>query len=270
MNVEKANILVADDDLTTLVLMRATLERGGYVVDTVENGIAAMRQFRAGQYDLVMLDIDMPDISGLEVCKELRHLAGQALPIVMVTGMDAWVSVDAAYRAGATDFLAKPINWALIEHRVKYLLRSYQNFLDLTAAEERNAAIIRALPDLLFEVDEHGRYVVYHPPRSDQQMSPTDSPVGKSIYEVLPKDAATICADAMREAALHGLSVGREINIRTMKGPFWYELSVSPKTKASISGKSVGQNNEQTFIILARDITARRAAEEPDSALSLL
>jgi len=70
----------------------------------------ARRQFRADTYDLVMLDVDMPVLSSHEVCAALRLEAGELLPIVMVTCMDDVQSVDTAYRAGATDLIAKPIS----------------------------------------------------------------------------------------------------------------------------------------------------------------
>jgi diguanylate cyclase len=130
-------ILIADDDPDALMVMSATLEAAGFRVGTASDGADALRQFRADAYDLVMLDVDMPGLSGHEVCATLRLEAGELLPIVMVTGMDDVQSVDAAYRAGATDFIAKPISWALIGHRVRYLLRGYQIVRDLKAAEER-------------------------------------------------------------------------------------------------------------------------------------
>jgi DNA-binding response OmpR family regulator len=78
--------------------------------DTVTDGADALRQFRADTYDLVMLDVEMPVLIGHELCAALRLEAGELLPIVMVTGMDDVPSVDAAYRAGATEFIAKPIS----------------------------------------------------------------------------------------------------------------------------------------------------------------
>ena len=60
----------------------------------------------------------------------------------MVTGMDDVRSVERAYQSGATDFISKPINWALIGHRVKYLLRGYQTLIDLRAEQARNTAIL--------------------------------------------------------------------------------------------------------------------------------
>lgn len=86
---------------------------------------------------MVMLDVDMPGMNGYEVCERLRQEVGELLPIVIVTGMDDLESVDSAHRAGATDFISKPLSWALIGHRVKYLLRGYQIVQDLEAAQER-------------------------------------------------------------------------------------------------------------------------------------
>jgi diguanylate cyclase (GGDEF)-like protein len=99
---------------------------------------------------MVMLDVEMPGLSGHDVCVRLREAAGDLLPIVMVTGMDDLQSVDRAYHAGATDFIAKPINWALFGHRVKYLLRGNQILLDLQTAEQkiRRMAYFDPLTDL--------------------------------------------------------------------------------------------------------------------------
>jgi diguanylate cyclase len=134
---ESHKILIVDDDPDALMLMSAALEADGFVVSAAGGGAEALRQFRADTFDLVMLDVEMPGMTGYEVCAALRHEAGELLPIVMVTGMDDVSSVDAAYRAGATDFIAKPIAWALIGHRVRYLLRGYQIVRDLKAAEGR-------------------------------------------------------------------------------------------------------------------------------------
>jgi len=130
-------ILIADDDPDALLLMAAALQGAGFSVIEAIDGDDALRQFQAGRFDLVMLDVDMPGMNGYEVCEALRQVTGELLPIVIVTGMDDLESVDTAYRAGATDFIAKPISWALIAHRVKYLLRGYQMVRDLEAAQER-------------------------------------------------------------------------------------------------------------------------------------
>ncbi|MBL8415755.1 MAG: EAL domain-containing protein [Propionivibrio sp.] len=153
---QEKRILVVDDDLTALMLMRATLERSGFVVGLAENGEEALRQFNAQPFDMVMLDIEMPGLNGYQICARLRKEAGDELPIVMVTGMDDLESVDRAFEAGATDFLAKPINWGLIGHRVKCLLRTYGLLQDLYTANAHNSAILNAIPDILLRLDGEG------------------------------------------------------------------------------------------------------------------
>jgi diguanylate cyclase (GGDEF)-like protein len=136
MKNEMKRVLIADDDRAALMMMEAALRVAGYAVSLATDGEKALELFRRDRYDLVMLDIDMPGRNGLEVCRELRREAGDLLPIVMVTGMDDVDSVDAAYQAGATDFISKPISWALIAHRVRYVLRGYQINLDLETARQ--------------------------------------------------------------------------------------------------------------------------------------
>ena len=81
------NILVVDDEVDACLVMRAALRKAGFEVGVVHDGEAALAEFHAGKYDLVMLDVDMPGMSGYEVCARLRAEAGPLLPIVMVTGM---------------------------------------------------------------------------------------------------------------------------------------------------------------------------------------
>ena len=149
---ESLRILVADDDATARLLMRAALEKAGYQVVLASDGEAALRQFRAAPCDMVMLDVEMPGLTGFEVCAALRREMGDDLPIVMVTGMDDVHSIERAYDSGATDFIAKPINWNLIGHRILYLSRAYRTRLDLKLANARNAAIFDAIPDTLFRL----------------------------------------------------------------------------------------------------------------------
>src|SRR6202167_4753516 len=246
-------ILVVDDDLTAITLMRAALQKAGFAVSTAVDGAEALREFRARPSDMVMLDVDMPGLSGYEVCAALRLEAGPLLPIVMVTGFDDVRSVDAAYVAGATDFIAKPINWSVLGHRVRYLLRGYQVVLDLRTAEARNTALLAALPDLLFELDIDGRYVQYHPPTSELMSLPVEDFIGKTVEEVLSPEAARVCRTAIQEAYETGVSIGKLLELPLPGGTAWVELSVS---------RAMDPGQTPLFIVLARDVTDRRAAAD--------
>ena len=246
-------ILVVDDDATAQVLMRAALVKAGFEVRLAGGGEEALQVFREQPADLVMLDVDMPDLDGHAVCVRLRAEFGEQLPIVMVTGMNDLKSVERAYDSGATDFIAKPIHWALIGHRVRYLLRAAQAMLDLQTAEARNAAILNAIPDLLFELDIDGLYIDYHTPHAELLAAPPEVFIGKTIDEILPPNAAKVCHAALQAAVEHGSSTGLQFELQLPQGPSWFELSVSRKRTA------VG--HKPRFIVLSRDITERKEAE---------
>ncbi len=249
----RRTILVVDDDADARLVMRAALRKGGFDVRLAEGGEDALQQFRAEPSDLVMLDVDMPDLSGHEVCAALRAEAGPLLPIVMVTGMDDVRSVETAYEHGATDFIAKPVNWALVGHRIRYLFRGHQALLDLRAAEARTAAILSAVPDLLFELDLDGRYIEYRAPDTDLLAAPAEVFLGKTVTEVLPRTAAEVCMAALRKAHERGASSGAQFELPLSAGSRWFELSVA--------SKAVAKGDTPRFIVLSRDITERKMAE---------
>jgi diguanylate cyclase (GGDEF)-like protein/PAS domain S-box-containing protein len=154
-----AKILVVDDDPTARLLMRAALQKAGFQVQVAVGGADALRQFSRDPFDMVMLDVDMPDISGMKVCRELRTQGGEHLPIVMVTGMDDVDSVHAAYQCGATDFIAKPINWAMMGHRANHLLRAARTQSELIQAHSRSqlaASVFTHAREGILITDAHG------------------------------------------------------------------------------------------------------------------
>jgi diguanylate cyclase (GGDEF)-like protein/PAS domain S-box-containing protein len=96
------------------------------------NGEDALRVLAETQVDIVLLDVVMPGLDGYTVCERLRQMPSSAtVPVVMLTGLDDNESIDRAYQVGATDFISKPITWAVLGHRVRYLLRASRAFRDL-------------------------------------------------------------------------------------------------------------------------------------------
>lgn len=253
MSTRPATVLVVDDDDMARVLMRAALVKAGFGVRLASGGEQALAMFREEAADMVMLDVDMPDLDGHEVCARLRAEAGEQLPIVMVTGVNDLQSIDRAYDVGATDFIAKPIQWALIGHRVRYLLRAAKDLRDLQMAEARNAAILGAIPDLLFELDIDGTYIDHHSPRTELLAAPPENFIGKTVAEVLPPAASAVCMAALQAALVQGSSTGMQFELPLPAGTRWFELSVSRKDTV------VG--HKPHFIVLSRDITERKEAE---------
>jgi diguanylate cyclase (GGDEF)-like protein len=118
-------VLIADDDEINLLLMRETLESAGFEVVAAGEGAEALKLAQTQRLDAALLDVQMPHVDGLEVCRRLRAAAAtRFLPIVVITGRDDPESIERTYESGATDFISKPVNWTLIPHRLRYILRN--------------------------------------------------------------------------------------------------------------------------------------------------
>ena len=117
--------LIADDDPGHRILAAAGLEAVGFEVAEVADGREALEYFESMQPDLLVLDLSMPRLNGLEVCRTLRATtAACATPILIMTGTPDLDSIAKALEAGATEFIRKPINPALLGHRASYILHA--------------------------------------------------------------------------------------------------------------------------------------------------
>jgi signal transduction histidine kinase len=133
-------ILIADDDEIERFLQRQVLEPADFDIVEAESGAAALECFTAFKPDLVVLDVMMPDMNGFEVCEAMRASAnGRDTPILMATALDDVDSIDRAYRVGATDFIGKPINWPVLPHRIRYMLRAHATLENLMLSQQRLA-----------------------------------------------------------------------------------------------------------------------------------
>ena len=147
----KEKILICDDDRTHLLILNETLIARGYEVEQAINGELALEAYHRFLPDIVLLDVSMPKMDGFAVCTAIRESkTGREIPILMITGSDDHASIEKAFEVGATDFLPKPIKWALIQHRIRYMLRSaqYQNNLKVREHELRNLAYFDTLTQL--------------------------------------------------------------------------------------------------------------------------
>jgi signal transduction histidine kinase len=133
-------ILIADDDEIERFLQRQVLEPAGFDIAEATSGQSALDCFATFKPDLVLLDVMMPDMNGFEVCDAIRALpGGRGTPILMATALDDVDSIDRAYLVGATDFIGKPINWPVLPHRVRYMLRAHATLENLTLSQQRLA-----------------------------------------------------------------------------------------------------------------------------------
>ncbi len=117
--------IVADDEDLGRLLLGEAVAQLGLTVSAHDNGAAALEVALKQNLAIVLLDVDMPGLDGYAVCRRLRAEPRFAnVPIVMVTGHEDSAAIDLAFEAGATDFIAKPVNWALLPRRLSYILRN--------------------------------------------------------------------------------------------------------------------------------------------------
>ena len=151
-------ILAVDDDATSRMLTRATLEDHLGTVVEAENGLIGVEALEKQDFDLAIVDLDMPVMDGFGLIERARaRPETRHLPIIVVTGRDDVVAIERAFALGATSFLCKPINWNVFRHQVSYVLQVAQREREARdarqKAEQRAAFQERATSALAREVD---------------------------------------------------------------------------------------------------------------------
>lgn len=138
MNNSKTRILVADDDPVYREVAKEALETAGHSVTAAADGVEAIAALAAQQFDTAVIDLNMPKAGGIAVIEAARAKGLNInTPIIVVTGHDDANAIEQAYKAGATSFLTKPLNWVLFTPHVNFVLRSGQvesELRDATAA----------------------------------------------------------------------------------------------------------------------------------------
>src|SRR5580698_1607922 len=144
-------ILIVDDDPVVRSLMQDALEDEGFAVIEARDGVEACRRCGETVPSLMVVDAMMPNMDGFELCRELRQgEATRHVPVLMATGLDDHGSITKAYESGATDFIAKPLNWLILNHRIRYMLRGAGTLEDL----RDNQQSLRAARELEREQNE--------------------------------------------------------------------------------------------------------------------
>lgn len=132
-------VLVADDDPIMLELATSSLQNGGYAVETAPNGVRAIEKVAQHPFDLIITDLGMPEIDGFGVIEHVRlRDKTRHVPIIVMTTNDDYASIEHAFASGATSFVAKPINWSLFGHHIRYVMRTSRKEAELR--NTRNAA----------------------------------------------------------------------------------------------------------------------------------
>jgi DNA-binding response OmpR family regulator len=116
------NVLIVEDDVSVARFLRQAIAEAGYAPVVTGDGHTALEQARSGRYSLILLDIMIPRLNGLEVCRRLRQ-DNQQTPVLMITARDTLEDKVEGLDAGADDYLVKPFQLAELLARVRALLR---------------------------------------------------------------------------------------------------------------------------------------------------
>jgi diguanylate cyclase (GGDEF)-like protein len=240
-------VLIADDDAILREIACAMLKEAGFAVQTVPSGDAAVAACALRMPEIALLDVEMAEGDGYQACTNIRSLPGGAdLPIVMVTGCDDTLSIDRAYEAGATDFVVKPINWTLLAHRIRYVMRGARTIEALRFSEQKNAALLKAIPDGIFLVDSAG--VVGHCFSPIAGLRPTQATDPKSFFDLIP--------ETMRGHAMDCLSSA----LRGEPAVFEFSLEAEARSMRHFECRYLPNSAGQVLAII-RDVTARKETE---------
>jgi DNA-binding response OmpR family regulator len=121
---KKKTVLLVDDDENIRLTAEAILENWGLQVLTSESGREALEITKANKIDLVLLDVNMPDISGFEICKILKgNPQTSKIAVILLTGLGKTKDVDTGFQCGANDYLIKPVDWDRVKSKISKLLR---------------------------------------------------------------------------------------------------------------------------------------------------
>ena len=132
----KGRILVVDDEEDILELVKYNLEREGYLVDCVETGEEAIGRATAVRPDGILLDLMLPGVDGIEVCRELRRKPDtRTIPIIMMTAKGEEADVVSGLEVGADDYVPKPFSTKVLIARLRALLRRSSGQPDTEAGE---------------------------------------------------------------------------------------------------------------------------------------
>ncbi|MDR0396033.1 MAG: response regulator transcription factor [Oscillospiraceae bacterium] len=122
-------LLLVDDEPLILKGLKYSLEQDGYEVDSAADGEEALAMFGNRAYDLILLDVMLPEISGVEVCQRIRERSN--VPIIMLTAKGEDMDKILGLEYGADDYMTKPFNILEVKARVKSILRRTQNVVSV-------------------------------------------------------------------------------------------------------------------------------------------
>jgi len=143
-------ILIVDDDMFMRKILVRYLERENYHVLEAADGLEALQIYQDRQPDIILLDAMMPVLDGFECCARIQQLPnGDHTPVLIITALEDRESVDRAYEVGASDYVTKPIHWAVLRQRVRRLLDQANLRQQIETVNQQLSVVVKELRRLV-------------------------------------------------------------------------------------------------------------------------
>ncbi|MGJ4951995.1 PP2C family protein-serine/threonine phosphatase [Bradyrhizobium sp. HKCCYLS20291] len=188
-----ARILIADDDPLCRQLVESVLRRRNFVnLEFAEGGVSALEQSRSFNPDLLLLDMQMPDMSGLDVCRHVRSDPNLAdIPILVQTATFDRKKMGELFAGGASDFLSKPVNPSELIARVVVHLERWNSLRELRSYRERISRELEAARRMQFDLLPSSASLSEHAEKAGMRIASYNRPsseLGGDLWGMLPID----------------------------------------------------------------------------------
>jgi PAS domain S-box-containing protein len=251
-------ILVVDDEPAVLEVFSMILRRAGYEVWEASNGQQCLQVTRERRPDLVLLDVRLPDLNGIDICRQIKADAALLdIFVVLVSGMatSAADKVDGA-ETGADDYIVKPVNPDEFLARIRTIMRLRDTTAALRASEQHYRRLVEILPDAAGMMDLQGRLTTVN--RQAVEMLGYAAPgelLGKSAFDLTPpEEHERVKADITTTLETGVMRNAEYTMLRKNGSRFPVELSAAVSMDPDSQSRGI--------VIVVRDITARQQAEE--------
>ncbi len=274
MQEARARILVIEDDARFAQSLVSLLANAGWTAEVCATGGAGLGRLAVEPYDLVLVDIHLPDMSGQEVVQTLRD-KGDRLPVIVVSGATQIDAAIQALRLGAADFIRKPIEPEFLLHRIRGILkqrwleREYKSFQHLVSQSERlHRFLVDHSPDIIFTLDPEGCITFINERVGDTLGLNRQDLLGRRLEELVHPDERERVRFLLRErrrGQLPPLNVElRLMSSRDHKGyrVFQVLLSSIQGDHCTMMDPEPATGESSCFYGVARDITEQIEAAE--------
>jgi diguanylate cyclase (GGDEF)-like protein/PAS domain S-box-containing protein len=251
-------ILLAEDSKSTALPVIAFLEQAGHQVTHVTDGQAAVHAFVARPPDMVLMDVVMPVMDGIDATRRIKALGGTRwIPVMLMTALSSRDEVVAGLQAGADDYLIKPIVFEILQARIQSMQR-------IATMQDSLFGILDNVYEGIITIDERGRIQSYNQAAERIFGATTAAVMGQNVNMLMPDPYAAehdgYLDRYQREGTPHIIGTGRKVHgLRKNGEVFPMRLAVT----------EIRRDSGRLFIGLVSDISNEEAARERIEFLAL-